>query len=66
MALPRRPGAHGSAEDEIAIALEFEAALRDAGFDVVGPALNAVQATELASGQTFNVAVVLSRTCRGE
>jgi AmiR/NasT family two-component response regulator len=46
------------AEDEIAIALEFEAALRDAGFDVVGPALNAGQAAELASGQRFDAAVM--------
>ena len=46
------------AEDEIAIALDFEAALRDAGFDVVGPAFHPRQAAELASGRTLDAAVI--------
>jgi AmiR/NasT family two-component response regulator len=46
------------AEDEVAIALELEAVLRDAGFDVVGPALNAGQAAELAASQTLDAAVI--------
>jgi AmiR/NasT family two-component response regulator len=46
------------AEDDIATALEFEDALKDAGYIVVGPALDHQDAADRISRQTFDAAVV--------
>jgi DNA-binding NarL/FixJ family response regulator len=46
------------AEDENAIAFEFEAALRDADFEVVGPAFDTEKITELASKEKVDAAVM--------
>jgi AmiR/NasT family two-component response regulator len=46
------------AEDEIAIALDFEAALKDAGFKVIGPAYDHEDAAQRISGESFEAAVI--------
>jgi len=46
------------AEDEIAIAMDLEANLRDAGFDVVGPAATATDLASLASTERLDGAIV--------
>jgi DNA-binding response OmpR family regulator len=45
-------------EDEIAIALEIEARLRDQGFDVVGPAIDAAQVGELIRSERIDGAII--------
>ena len=45
-------------EDEIAIALELEACLRDAGFDTVGPAFDAAEAAGLVASAGFDAAIL--------
>jgi DNA-binding NtrC family response regulator len=46
------------AEDEVAIALELEMQLRDAGFATIGPALDARQASELIASQRIDAAIL--------
>ena len=46
------------AEDEIAIAFELEEALREAGYGVIGPALNASEAAAMAAGRPLDAAVI--------
>ena len=46
------------AEDDIATAFEFEAALRDAGYDVVGPALQTSEAIALIAAHPMDAAVI--------
>jgi DNA-binding response OmpR family regulator len=46
------------AEDDIATAFEFEAALREAGFDVIGPALQARDAIEMIDTHRVDAAVI--------
>jgi DNA-binding NtrC family response regulator len=46
------------AEDEVAIALDLEAQLRDAGYETVGPAFDAQQASDLIAARTFDAAVL--------
>ena len=45
-------------EDEIAIALELEACLRDAGFDTVGPAFDAAEAAGFVASANFDAAIL--------
>jgi DNA-binding NtrC family response regulator len=46
------------AEDEVAIALDLEVQLHDAGFETIGPAFNADQARELAASERIDAAVL--------
>jgi DNA-binding NarL/FixJ family response regulator len=46
------------AEDDIASAFEFEAALKDAGFHVIGPALQASEAIALIANNPVDAAVI--------
>jgi DNA-binding response OmpR family regulator len=45
-------------EDEIAIGLEIEARLRDAGFAPVGPAIDAAEASAIIAGGEIDAAVL--------
>jgi DNA-binding response OmpR family regulator len=46
------------AEDEVTIALNLETQLQNAGFETVGPAYSAAQASELVASETVDAAVL--------
>lgn len=54
------------AEDEVFVAIELAETLRDLGFDVIGPALNAKMAVALAESETFDAALLDVNLGRGQ
>jgi DNA-binding NtrC family response regulator len=46
------------AEDQVVVALDLEAQLQDAGFETIGPAFDAKQASELAASERVDAAVL--------